>query len=140
MAALGILMHLDHANIVTSDLDMIVRFFTDVLGFTTGPRPNFRTPGHWLYSEGRPLIHLSQATGGLPTASVSPRIDHIALRIANLDEWSALLDRLKAHGIEYQLSAPNDGSDLQLWVSPAAGVTIEFIITPASRPQKCEHR
>ncbi|MGV8916549.1 MAG: VOC family protein [Pseudomonas sp.] len=121
-------MNLDHANIVTSDLDTTVAFFTDVLGFTTGPRPNFRVPGHWLYSEGQPVVHLSQATGGVPAARVSPRIDHIAFRIADRDAWRALLERLHTHHIDYQLNTPNDNTDLQLWVALAAGLTIEFII------------
>ena len=62
-------MHLDHANIVIADLDKAIGFFTDVLGFTKGYRPDFRVPGAWLYSQGQPLIHLSQATSGLPAAS-----------------------------------------------------------------------
>lgn len=122
-------MYLDHANIVTPDLDTTVRFFTDVLGFTTGPRPGFRVPGYWLYSAGRPLIHLTQATVALPQGRTSPRIDHIALRVGALDEWTALLDRLKAHQVDYQLNDFNDDSDLQLWVSLAAGVTLEFIVS-----------
>jgi len=121
-------MYLDHANIVTPDLDATVGFFTDVLGLTAGQRPNFRVPGVWLYSEGRPLIHLSQATGGLPAVRLSSRIDHIALRVANLTEWHALLDRVKAHGIDYQINTDADSSDFQLWVALAAGVTIEIIV------------
>ena len=126
-------MHLDHANIVIADLDKTVGFFTDVLGFTKGYRPDFRVPGAWLYSQGRPLIHLTQATGGLPAQRMSPRIDHIALRVADLDEWSAVLDRVRAHGLEYQVNAPSDGSDFQLWVAIAPGITVEIIAT-ASLP------
>lgn len=122
-------MYLDHANIVTPDLDTTARFFTDVLGFTAGPRPGFRVPGYWLYSVGRPVIHLTQATVALPTGKMSPRIDHIALRVADIDEWTALLDRLKAHNVDYQLNALNDDNDIQLWVPLAAGVIIEIIVS-----------
>jgi catechol 2,3-dioxygenase-like lactoylglutathione lyase family enzyme len=121
-------MHLDHANIVVLDLDKTVDFFVDVLGFKKGHRPDFRMPGAWLYSQGRPLIHLTQATGESTAGKVSPRIDHIALRVADLDEWNALLDRVKAHGAEHQVYAPDDGSDFQFWVSLAAGVTVEIIV------------
>ncbi|MFJ3487330.1 VOC family protein [Pseudomonas sp. NPDC090202] len=122
-------MHLDHANIVTPDLPQTVGFFTQVLGFTAGPRPSFGVPGAWLYHEGRALIHLTQATGGSPAMRVAPRIDHIALRVASLDEWDALVDRLHGHGIAYQLSASDDRTDRQLWVTLAAGLTIELIVT-----------
>jgi len=126
-------MHLDHANIVIADLHKAIGFFTDVLGFTKGYRPDFRVPGAWLYSQGRPLIHLTQATGGLPAERVSPRIDHIALRVADLNEWNAVIGRLKAHGFDYQVYAPGDGSDFQLWVPLAPSVTVEIIAT-ASLP------
>jgi catechol 2,3-dioxygenase-like lactoylglutathione lyase family enzyme len=121
-------MYLDHANIVTPDLDTTVDFFTEVVGFTTGPRPNFQVHGYWLYSEGRPVIHLTQATLALPSGRTSPRIDHVALRVADLTEWAALVGRLKTHHIEYQLNVRNDDNDMQLWVVPAPGVTIEFIV------------
>jgi catechol 2,3-dioxygenase-like lactoylglutathione lyase family enzyme len=121
-------MFLDHANIVTPDLDTTVGFFTDVLGLTTGPRPDFRVPGYWLYSAGRPVIHLTQATVALSAGSMSPRIDHVALRVADLDEWSALLERLEAHDIDYQLNARNDDNDIQLWIPLAVGLTIEIIV------------
>ncbi|MVV47017.1 extradiol dioxygenase [Pseudomonas sp. PB120] len=120
-------MHLDHVNIVIADLGKAVGFFTGVLGFTNGHRPDFRVPGAWLYSQGRPLIHLSQATGGLPAGKVSPRIDHIALRVADFEEWRFVLDRVKAHGLDYEVNAPNDGNDVQLWVSLAPGVIVEII-------------
>ena len=121
-------MYLDHANIVTPNLDTAVGFFTEVLGFTTGPRPDFQVPGYWLYSDGHPVIHLTQATVALPTGRTSPRIDHIALRVADLEEWSALLDRLKAHSIDYQFDTRNGDNDIQLWVALAPGVTIEIIV------------
>lgn len=122
-------MYLDHANIVTPDLDATVHFFTDVLGFTSGPRPNFQVPGCWLYSDGFPVIHLTQATIALPAGKTSPRIDHVALRVANMAEWTDLLGRLNAHRIDYQLDAHHDDNDIQLWVTLAPGVTIEFIVT-----------
>jgi catechol 2,3-dioxygenase-like lactoylglutathione lyase family enzyme len=124
-------MHLDHANIVTPDLDTAVRFFTDVLGLTLGARPDFRIAGYWLYSAGRPVIHLTQATVAFPSGKTSPRIDHIALRVADRDEWNALLERMKTHEITYQMN-PGDGQDdLQLWVALAANVTIEVTVSHA---------
>lgn len=36
---------LDHANIVTPDLDTTVDFFTEELGLTLEPRPDFRVAG-----------------------------------------------------------------------------------------------
>jgi len=41
-------MQLDHATIVTADLDSARRFFVDVAGLTEGARPRFSINGYWL--------------------------------------------------------------------------------------------
>jgi catechol 2,3-dioxygenase-like lactoylglutathione lyase family enzyme len=38
-------MHLDHATIVTADLDATRRFFVDVVGLEEGTRPPFGVGG-----------------------------------------------------------------------------------------------
>ncbi len=74
-------MHLDHATIVTPDLDAARRFFVDVAGLTEGARPPFRVDGFWLYADGRPVIHLIEATVPGVSGRAVPRIDHVAFRI-----------------------------------------------------------
>src|SRR3954462_11423204 len=49
---------LDHFNIRTRKLADTVRFYEDILGLEKGARPNFAFPGAWLYSEGKPVVHL----------------------------------------------------------------------------------
>ena len=51
---------LDHYTIRTSDLNRSVRFYSEILGLENGARPPFRTPGAWLYCDGRPVVHLAQ--------------------------------------------------------------------------------
>ncbi|MFZ5539166.1 MAG: VOC family protein [Pseudomonadota bacterium] len=41
---------LNHFSIRTTDMEATRRFYTQVLGFTEGPRPPFPFPGIWLYS------------------------------------------------------------------------------------------
>lgn len=41
---------LSHYSIRTLDLDATRKFYTEVLGFTVGPRPSFNFPGLWLYN------------------------------------------------------------------------------------------
>src|SRR3954451_16503012 len=49
---------LDHFNIRTRRLGDTVKFYEDILGLENGARPNFAFPGAWMYSEGRPVVHL----------------------------------------------------------------------------------
>ncbi|PZR50064.1 VOC family protein [Paraburkholderia fungorum] len=124
-------MQLDHATIVTADLDAARRFFVDVVGLTQGARPPFSIDGYWLYANGRPLIHLIDATVAAQVGRVAPRIDHIAFRLESADEWQALLQRLHTTDTPYQLAeVPQMGpqqAELQLFVALAPGVVIEFV-------------
>ena len=120
-------MHLDHATIVTPDLDGARRFFVDVVGFVRGARPPFRIDGDWLYADGRPAIHLVDATVPGSTARATPRIDHIAFRLDTAAEWHALLARLAGAAVDYQLAKVPLAGELQLFVALAPGVVIEFV-------------
>jgi catechol 2,3-dioxygenase-like lactoylglutathione lyase family enzyme len=126
-------MHLDHATIVTPDLDAARRFFVDVVGLADGARPPFRVDGAWLYADGRAVIHLVDSTlsAGLPDEAVhgrvAPRIDHIAFRVDSRDAWRALIARMDAAGIAYQRAEVPLTQQVQLFVALAPGVVIEFV-------------
>jgi catechol-2,3-dioxygenase len=53
----------DHYNLRASRpvLDELKAFYCDVVGLTLGERPPFRRFGYWLYADGRPVLHLSEA-------------------------------------------------------------------------------
>ncbi|MCP3724860.1 VOC family protein [Paraburkholderia sp. CNPSo 3272] len=130
-------MQLDHVTLVTPDLEGACRFFCDIVGLEDGPRPPFRVDGHWLYANGRPVIHLVEATesarlaGGAP-APVAPRIDHVAFRVAPGIEWRALVERLAAHRVPYQLAEVPASEEVQLFVALAPGVVVEFVTSLAA--------
>src|SRR5260370_33300023 len=91
-------MNLDHVTIRTRDLQATRNFFLTVFDLEEGERPlAIRSiPGHWLYSEGRPLIHIigSQGYGiGRPAEA----IDHVGLRRAGYADFRTKLDQLGNH-------------------------------------------
>lgn len=124
-------MQLDHATVVTADLDTARRFFVDVVGLAEGARPPFSVDGYWLYANGRPVIHLIQATVPAVTGRAAPRIDHIAFRLESAAEWQALLGRLRAADVAYQSAqVPQRGpqqAEVQAFVALAPGVVVEFV-------------
>lgn len=120
-------MHLDHATIATADLAAALHFFVDVVGLEDGARPPFRIDGHWLYTAGRSVIHLIDATVPAHTGRTAPRIDHIAFRIETAAEWQALLERMRKAQVTYQLAEVPLAGELQLFVALAPGVVVEFV-------------
>ena len=49
---------IDHVNIHTRDPPRMIAFLTALLGAEEGFRPPFQHPGHWLYLDGKPVIHI----------------------------------------------------------------------------------
>ncbi|MEM5401608.1 VOC family protein [Paraburkholderia unamae] len=130
-------MQLDHVTLVTPDLEGTCRFFRDVVGLEGGSRPPFRVDGHWLYANGRAVIHLVDATEparlpGGASALVAPRIDHVAFRVAPGIEWRALVERLAAHRVPYQLAEVPASAEVQLFVALAPGVVVELVTSLAA--------
>jgi catechol 2,3-dioxygenase-like lactoylglutathione lyase family enzyme len=120
-------MKLDHATIVTRDLDALRRFLCSIVGLSDGPRPPFRVGGYWLYADDRPVIHLVEATSPAIEGKTSPRIDHIALRVDDVVEWAALVNRMGSNNVPYTLAEVPLADELQLFVSLAPGVVVEFV-------------
>lgn len=122
-------MQLDHVTIVAPDCEAMKGFFVDVAGMTLGARPPFGVGGHWLYLDGRPVVHLIEsraASGAQPPAT---RIDHLALRVDGVDAWDALLVRLNRFGTAYRLAEVPMTGELQLFVRLAPAVVVEFVTT-----------
>jgi catechol 2,3-dioxygenase-like lactoylglutathione lyase family enzyme len=130
-------MRLDHATIVTDDLDGVCRFFAEVAGLTRGPRPPFAVDGGWFYADGRPVIHVVRATQPAMPGRGVPRIDHVALRVDGRDAWAALIARVQRHGLPHQVARVPLSGELQLFVPLAPGVMVEFVTALQEGPAPC---
>lgn len=120
-------MKIDHATIVTPQLEAVRVFFCDIAGLTVGERPPFEFEGYWLYHDGKAVIHLIKTNSDRPLAKSPTRIDHIAFRVENDLEWQKLIARLQAGTFEYHASEVPATSERQLFVVPTPGVMIEFV-------------
>jgi len=117
-------MNLDHINIKApaDRLGQVRDFYVRVLGLEEGARPSFSSPGHWLYSGDRPLVHLSQ--GGDGTAGAGPgHLDHVAFRAAGLPEFVA---RLEAVGVPFRRSFVAELEMTQLFFTDPVGNGLEI--------------
>ena len=93
------LLALDHVNIHTARLAEMTRFYEEVLGLPSGPRPPFATGGSWLYCGAQAAVHLVEVAE--TTNLVPGGIEHFAFRAEGLAEFLA---RLRARSIAYRIS------------------------------------
>lgn len=130
---------LAHYSIRTNDLESSRRFYTEVLGFRVGYRPDFPFPGLWLYNGPDDgdygIVHLigtdARDAAGLSgylgeRASVvtgSGAVDHIAFLASDL---AGLHTSLRAAGLAWRdRTVPGLGLH-QVFVVDPSGVTIEL--------------
>lgn len=125
-------MQLIHLLVLAADMPAMRDFFVDVIGLEDGPRPPFPFPGHWLYSEGKALIHLAQSDDdveraaylGIAVRGGTGPIDHLALTGAAPD---ALMARLRRANANYTVRHVPAEDHIQIFVLGPEGVKVEML-------------
>src|SRR5882672_12367903 len=120
-------MNLDHVTIRTRDLQTTRSFFLTVFGLEEGKRPLAirRIPGHWLYSEGRPLVHLIGSQGsGFDRAAEA--IDHVGFRMEGYADFRNKLDQLS---IRYSTMDLADLEERRLFFHAPGGPLLEAVFS-----------
>ena len=111
---------LDHITLNPADLAASLGFYVDLLGLRDGDRPAFDSPGAWLYSGDRPIVHLVAGRGGEASGGA---VDHIALRAEGL---AAMIARLTAAGIAHETAEVPGRGLKQIFLRDPDGVRIEL--------------
>lgn len=126
---------LDHYSIRTDDLAATETFYTQVMGFEVGPRPNFPFPGVWLYQGGVAVVHVigidPNDSSGLadylgdraPSEAGSGMIDHVAFACTDLD---GVRSRIQNAGLDFRERQVPSLNLTQLFVNDPSGVVIEL--------------
>ena len=101
---------MDHFTILTKDSQATARFYGEIMGFEPGDRPNFAFPGIWLWSGGKPVLHVIQKAEIPENAGV---LDHMAFWGTGLADY---IGKLKSKGIKYDLRRlPEGGYGAGVW-------------------------
>jgi catechol 2,3-dioxygenase-like lactoylglutathione lyase family enzyme len=125
---------LDHFNIRTRKLAETVRFYEEILGLTKGARPDFSFPGAWLYSEGKPVVHLVDVSPtSEPQKPDSGVVHHIAF--ASRD-FEGMKQRLESKGFAFRAREVPGGALWQIFVSDPNGVMIELNYDAAAERER----
>ena len=112
---------MNHFTVLTDDVDRTVDFYVQLLGLSTGPRPDLGFPGAWLYSNGQAVLHI---IGGRPLpAQRAGVIDHMAFSARGL---RAVADRLDGAGIKYELRQQRGSKTWQLFCHDPSGAKVEL--------------
>lgn len=123
---------LDHFTIRTPILAETVQFYQVILGLTQGWRPRFGFPGHWLYVEEKPILHLVEVGSRALDAYLgescvlfgSGRVDHLSFRGTNLAQMQQHLCRQQC---QFRERIVPEIGEHQLFIEDPNGITVEMI-------------
>ena len=139
---------INHYSIRTTDLKASEKFYTEVMGFTVGPRPPFDFPGLWLYKGDHAdydnaVVHiigidLNNPEGlkaylgdrSLDSLKGTGTVDHIAFAATGLKD---MLAHLKSKNVPHrERTVPSMGLH-QVFLDDPSEVVIE-LNSPAAEP------
>ena len=119
-------MHLDHITIRTRDLPGTKAFLLSVfddLEERERPKAIHRIPGHWLYADDKPIVHLIGAHGnGLDGAAEA--FDHIGIHLDGYASFRAKLDSL---GVRYSTMELPELEERRLFFRTPSGPLLEAV-------------
>lgn len=114
-------MKLNHILVLTSDLNAMQQFWTQVIGLHVGERPPFPFKGLWLYSEDKPLVHIAEQ---INASGDNCSIAHVAFEGA---DYTALLSRLDQFHHHYTEKEVPLSGERQVFIAGPDGLTVEMM-------------
>jgi catechol 2,3-dioxygenase-like lactoylglutathione lyase family enzyme len=117
---------IDHVNIRANPalIAEMKAFYEQVLGASDGWRPPFKSTGHWLYLDGKPVVHLVEdASIQMPTGSRGPIVDHVAFACTEPAGFEA---RLQAAGVAFRRTEVPGTRLMQFFCTDPAGNGVEL--------------
>jgi catechol 2,3-dioxygenase-like lactoylglutathione lyase family enzyme len=123
------LSRMEHLLVLTDDIEGTKDFYCRALGLEVGERPPLEFPGHWLYVEGVPCIHVADreaytahsARLGIPASPEA--VDHVAF---NGNDYEEAVARLEREGVEARTNAVPGAGLRQLFLEDPNGLKIEI--------------
>lgn len=118
-------MVIDHVTLRTHDLRGTRDFMMRVFDLEDGRRPTEISgiAGHWLYSDGLPLVHIIEARGhGLLRAAEF--IDHAGFRMGDYDMFKAKLEHL---GVAYRTTEIPSLNERRIFLRTPGGILLETV-------------
>ena len=123
------LTRMEHLLVLTDDIEGTKDFYCRALGLEVGARPPLEFPGHWLYVEGVPCIHVADRDAytahserlGIPASPDA--VDHVAF---SGNDYAEAVARLEREGVEARTNAVPGAGLRQLFLEDPNGLKIEI--------------
>jgi len=123
------LTRLDHVNLRTSQLSVMIDWYQDVLGLKIGERPNFPFGGAWLYLGEIPIVHIIEVSDDKAIGSeASLKLEHFAFRASGSPQ--EFETQFKVRGETYRRAdIPDFGiAQYNIWDPDGNHIHVDFVL------------
>lgn len=117
---------LDHVNVRTAQLDVMIAWYTDILGLRAGDRPDFPFPGAWMYASESVAVHLVGVDGDAGVGSEKHlKLEHFAFAATGSERFE---QHLKDRGLRYEKAVIASANLIQfnIWDPDGNHVHVDF--------------
>ena len=121
---------LDHYNLRTRRYPETLHFYENVLGLVNGARPDFSFPGAWLYSEGKPVVHVVDISATDERQKPDSGVVHHVAFVSR--GFAAMKERLKAMSVAFDTREVPGNELWQIFATDPNGIVIELNYDAAS--------
>jgi catechol-2,3-dioxygenase len=105
-------------------LDRIRDWYRDTVGLEVGERPPFRNFGYWLYANGRPILHLTEAdTDERHPVPGAGTFDHVSFTCTGFE---AMMKRIESAAIPYRMADVPQTHVRQIFLKDPGGNGVEL--------------
>jgi len=119
----------DHIALRAKEPEVLKTFLT-TLGFEEGERPHFPFDGYWLYSEGKPVIHIFGGGARFRDESSMGDIRHPKHVVDHIcfasDDYEETLKNLKKYAYQYSSNIVPNTNIAQIFVMGPENLVIEI--------------
>lgn len=117
---------LDHVNIRTTRLDILIEWYQDVLGLRLGDRPDFPFPGAWMYAGDAAVVHLVSIDGSPAVGSeTNLKMEHVAFTASGASSFEAKLKERQEHYQCVHVEALNTNA-FNVWDPDGNHIHVDF--------------
>jgi len=118
--------NLDHVNLRTTQLDILIDWYTNVLGMHAGDRPNFPFPGAWMYAGKAAAVHIVGVEGTPGVGSEAElRLEHFAFSATGRNQFEAKLEALGEQYKRFEIPSFNI-IQINIWDPDGNHIHIDF--------------
>jgi len=107
-----------------------VKTFLCSLGFEEGQRPDFPFEGAWLYSEGKPVIHIFGGDARFRDTSSMGEVRHPKHIVDHVcfasDDYEATMQNIRKHGFRHSDNIVPNSNIAQIFVMGPENLVVEI--------------